>query len=778
MSSAKLSRVDSSADEKRLAAIMTWIATAIALFVTFAAPVSYYALSRNTELKESAIAARLHASFITFAIGVAQSDLLVQAKGLIQTDLAPSSLPEARFLQRVDGLIIDQTGPSISGSLAITSRAEILSAEGAVGSVIVMRSMMPIFLQSLLVLLGAALLGCAIYGSLKVMPLKALNRTLDRLKRTEAKGREEAEENLRIVFKGAVDGILMLTPSGEILSGNPSVTRMLGYLESDLIGTRFSSYFKAESGSRRIHDRPSIANSNLNGVVPLSAEKYESVIVCKDGRELPVEVTTSASNSMGKEQRIAIVRDITERQQAQSRLKHMANYDSLTGLPNRSLFRERLQLAIEKSDVTDELCAIMFLDLDRFKTINDSLGHEFGDRLLIEVAKTLTDCLRDSDSIARNLYETGDLGVYRLGGDEFTILIEGLKSSVDAAIVAKRILERLAQPFQIGLHQLFISVSIGITLYPQENTDIDALVKQADLAMYRSKSMGRDTFTFFSDDLAEFVSAQHVLETSLRHALEHQEFRLVYQPKANVATGAITGIEALIRWDRSDGTTVVPDKFIPLLEETGLIVPVGMWVIREACEQLMRWRQQGITGLTMAVNLSARQFRQEDLVSQIARVIEETGIPDGSLEVELTESSLIDDSETVVRIMTGLAQLHVSVAIDDFGTGHSSLRYLKRFDVDTLKIDRSFVRDIPEDAEDRAIALAVIALGHGMSLKVVAEGVETEAQLEFLRASGCDEMQGYLLSAPMHSNDFAAWFNERLRFEPKANERFSQGLSH
>ncbi len=731
-------------DEQRLVRIVTWVASCIAIFVTLAAPIGYFTLSRQAQAMESAVAARLHAAFVTLAIGGTQGEWRAQAAGLINADLAPSIVPETRELRDERMNLLDRAGPDMEHAWVVSGKAPVQSSEGTVGEVIVKRSLRPILIESLVVTLFSALLGFAIYASLRILPLRALRRSMDALKRTEAKGRVEAEENLRIVFEHALDSIIMFSPTGNILSCNPSTIDMLGYSESTLQKMKLDELL---ARTRETSQQREFAPAQFETLARRSA-----------GDELAVEVTISDSHAMGKSQRIAIIRDITERQLAQARLAHMANYDNLTGLPNRSLFRERLQLAMERCQRSGEKSALMFLDLDRFKTINDSLGHEFGDKLLKLVAKALTSCLRQSDFLGRFSDADEDVGVYRLGGDEFTVLIEGLPDEAMVAQIAKRILATMSQPFEVGVHQLFISVSIGITLYPQDNADLDILVKQADLAMYRSKSLGRNTYAFFSEELDEAVSEQHALETRLRHALERHEFKIVYQPKADMVTGRITGVEALLRWAPADGTAAGPDKFIPILEDTGLIVPVGMWVLREACQQLKLWQDQGIIGLNMAVNLSARQFRQEDLVMQIAAVILETGLQAGSLEIELTESSLVDDSEAVVKIMESLGQMDLRVAVDDFGTGHSSLRYLKRFDVDTLKIDRSFVQDIPDDPEDNAIAIAVIALGHGLGLKVVAEGVETQAQAAFLRAHGCDEIQGYLLSRPLAPGQFVNWY--------------------
>ncbi len=740
-------------DEQRLSRLLTLVAFCIAVFVTLIPPIGYFQLAREAEVKESAVAARLHAAFVTLAIAGAQGDWREQVSGLISADLANSQLPEERELLDSQGLRIDRAGVSLKGVWVIASRSPVNSIEGAVGVVIVKRSLQPILLNAFWVAIASALLGAAIYTSLRVLPLRALRRTLDALKRNESKARFEAEENLRIIFRRVLDGIVISDRNGRITSCNPSASTMLGFSERALRGKRFNELIPPV---QVVTDKKDF-----------SANQYETVMRKASGELVAVEVTMSESNAIGRSRRIAIVRDITERHQARERLTQMANYDSLTGLPNRSLFRDRLQAAIARSKSRKQMAALMFLDLDRFKTINDSLGHDFGDKLLQLVSSTLNSCLRQSDFVIRYSDREDDVGVYRLGGDEFTVLVEDLPSLNVAEDIAKRILAALSQPFQVGVHQIFISVSIGITVVPKYSDDLDVLIKQADLAMYRSKSMGRDTYTFFSTDLEEVVSEQHELQTSLRYALEREEFTIVYQPKADLKTGAICGVEALLRWNRPGQQFIGPDKFIPILEETGLIVPVGIWVMREACLQLMRWHAKGFTALTIAVNLSARQFRQHDLLDQIKQIVSQTGVPRGYLEIELTESTLVEDSEAVVDIMKAFGEMGVGVAVDDFGTGHSSLRYLKRFDVSTLKIDRSFVQDIPHDTEDNAIAIAVIALGHGLGLKVVAEGVEDETQRAFLQLHGCDQIQGYLLSKPLSVTDFDRWLTDRHKASPQ-----------
>lgn len=557
--------------------------------------------------------------------------------------------------------------------------------------------------------------------------------------------RRETEDRLRFVFENSIDGIITFLPDGTIVSCNPAAGQLFGCVPAALIGQRLNEHLDPF-----VHARPV-------GLTPTGL--HETAVRRADGTAFPVEVTISESWLKGERQMIAFIRDITERKAAQDRLALLANYDSLTGLPNRVLFRDRLREGMKRAKRSGRVMALMFLDLDRFKVVNDSLGHEVGDRLLQHVAQALTSCLRSVDSVARHGVEEA-VTIARLGGDEFTIIIEGIEGPEDAAALARRICEALLEPFVVEGEEIVVSASIGISLYPPDNTDLDGLVRHTDMAMYRSKMLGRNTFTFYNADMNTEVEARLSFETNLRHALERDEFKLLYQPKADLRTGKISGVEALIRWNRPGLGVVPPDQFISILEETGLILPVGAWVIRTACADLAAWDKLGFPPLTLAVNLSARQFRHQHLLQLIAETLAQGRIAPHRFELELTESQLMEDNESSRAILASIAKLGVRVAIDDFGTGHSSLSYLKRFNIDTLKIDRSFVREVTSDDEDTAIATAVIALGRSLNLKVVAEGVETLHQADCLRALGCDEIQGYLLSRPLSSEKLVAWLSK------------------
>jgi diguanylate cyclase (GGDEF)-like protein len=425
------------------------------------------------------------------------------------------------------------------------------------------------------------------------------------------------------------------------------------------------------------------------------------------------------------------------------RVEYLAYHDGLTGLPNRSMFSKLLSQRISEAHRYNRQLAVAFLDLDRFKQINDTLGHEAGDQLLREVATRLQGCVRDSDTVAR------------LGGDEFVVLLPELADGKYAATVAQKILAVIAKAFTLIGHEFRVTASIGISTFPQDGEDEQTLTKNADIAMYQAKAEGKNNFQFYSEKLNANSLERLTLESSLRHALERDEFRLHYQAKRDIRSGRIAGMEALLRWEHPDLGTVAPMQFIPIAEETGLIVPIGKWVLKTACLQSVAWQKEGLPPLGIAVNMTARQFSDEYLLHDIASILETTGMNPRLLELELTESLLIHDVENTLRILTGLKSLGIRIAVDDFGTGYSSLATLQRFPLDTVKIDRSFVGGLVGASEDTGLADAIIAMGKSLSLTVVAQGVETKEQAEFLRLHACDELQGFYFNKPMPADKFA-----------------------
>jgi diguanylate cyclase (GGDEF)-like protein len=431
---------------------------------------------------------------------------------------------------------------------------------------------------------------------------------------------------------------------------------------------------------------------------------------------------------------IACSLDITERKRAENEIRRLAYHDTLTGLPNRLLFNDHLELAVAQARRGGPGLAVLFLDVDRFKVVNDSLGHSRGDLLIRAIADRLKSAVRDGDTVAR------------LGGDEFIILAPGVEQAVDAARVAEKVLAVLREPLHLQGQELFATASIGISVYPADGTEGETLVKNADAAMYRAKELGRDGYQLFTPALNEVAVGRLELESKLRRAVSHGELELHYQPLADVSRGVIYGVEALLRWRHPDRGLLLPGEFLALAEATGLILPMGPWVLAHACAAVRAWEAEGLGELSVAVNLSARQFQQQGVAQRVLGVLEDTGLPASRLEIEISESSAMQNAAVTVATLHELKDIGVRIAIDDFGTGYSSLAYLKRFPIDILKIDQSFVRELPHDPDDAGIATAVIGLARTLKLDVVAEGVETRAQMEFLRERGCVRGQGGLFS--------------------------------
>ncbi len=555
-------------------------------------------------------------------------------------------------------------------------------------------------------------------------------------------GRREAEENLRLaakVFDSSVEGILITDADSRIVTVNRAFTHITGFQAEDAIGKTP----KLLSSGKHNPD----FYINMWRLLKENGQWRGEIWNRRKNGETYLEWLTISAvrNDKGETVNyVAVFSDITSRKLAEERLNYLANHDALTGLPNRVLFLERLDLGLARAHRTQKMVAVMFFDLDRFKIINDTLGHSVGDQLLQEVATRVRGCLREDDTVAR------------LGGDEFTVILEGINEDKYVAMVAQKIIDILAKPFKLVGQEVFVTASVGISVYPNDGEDPHSLVRHADVAMYRAKEMGKNNYQFFKTEMNTRAFERLTLENNLRRALERNEFELHYQPQLDLASGDVVGAEALIRWRHPELGLVSPDRFIPIAEETGLIIPIGEWVLRTACAQNKAWQRAGFAPLHVAVNLSGRQFKQKDLLRMIERAFAETGLDPAFLELEITESVIMEHADETIATLACMKTMGFQLSIDDFGTGYSSLSYLKRFPIDTLKIDRSFVHDITTDQDDAAITTAVIALAHSLNLKVIAEGVENGEQLEFLRAQGCDMIQGYHFSRPMTVEAFTA----------------------
>ncbi len=539
------------------------------------------------------------------------------------------------------------------------------------------------------------------------------------------------------------DAVLCTDLAGNVSYLNLVAEAMTGWSYKEALGRPLAEVFRIIDGNtREPAASPAERAIRQNRTVGLAAD---CLLIRRDGLELAIE--DSAAPIHNRDGRVAgavlVFHDVSESRAMVLKMAHLAQHDFLTGLPNRALLTERLAQAIGLAQRRHKQVGLVFLDLDYFKNINDSLGHAIGDQVLQSAAARLTAAVRASDTVCRQ------------GGDEFVLLLAEIEQPLDAALVAEKLLEAFAAPHLIGKHELHVTLSIGISVYPADGNNVDSVLQNADTAMYHAKACGRNNYQFFRPDMNTRAVRRQFLESGLRRALKQGEFRLHYQPQIDLASGAMNGAEALVRWLDPELGVVCPEQFVPVAEECGLIVPIGRWVLREACRQTRCWLDAGLRVVPVAVNISAVEFRQKGFLQGVAMILEETGLDPRYLELELTESILMQNAECSTSVLEGLKAMGVQLAIDDFGTGYSSLSYLQRFPIDTLKIDRSFVRDITIDADDATIVSAVIGMGRNLKQRVIAEGVETREQLAFLRSRQCDEGQGFLFSHPLSLADFA-----------------------
>ena len=553
---------------------------------------------------------------------------------------------------------------------------------------------------------------------------------------TDRKTRDAQVSKLSSVMEQTADIIVVTDTEGIIEYVNPSFERITGYTYNEAVN---NSPGLVASGLHKSEFYKHMWETITAG------ESYSNIFINrrKDGSLYYEEKTiTPIKDQSGTiTHYVATGKDISERIQIQERLQHMAHHDALTDLPNRNLFLDRLQQALNRARWHNRLVAVMFMDLDRFKNINDTLGHNVGDQLLLELSRRLGGTVRDGDTIAR------------FGGDEFAILLDDIDSDSHISSLAQKLLDTLSMPFKINKQELFVTASIGVSIFPNDGDDSDTLLRNADVAMYRAKDMGKNNYQFYSDDLSARIFERLTLENHLRHALERNEFVLYYQPQVDARTNKISGVEALLRWQHPELGLVTPNNIIPLLEETGLIEKVGHWVLETACRQSRAWHDTGWPFIHMSVNISSRQFNNTNFISSVHDIINQAEINPEFLELELTESMLMRNASSTVNALHSLSGRGVRFAIDDFGTGYSSLTYLRRFPIDTIKIDRSFIHDVTDNPDDAAIASAIIVMAQSLSLNVIAEGVENQKQLDFLTSRNCHYLQGNFFSRPLPAEE-------------------------
>jgi len=580
------------------------------------------------------------------------------------------------------------------------------------------------------------------FATLFVIGLAFASIFIERFWKAQLRRQLEGDMRIESLFRHSQDAVFSYTLEGELLDANHAAFRLTGYDWAGLCRIKLKDLISSEY----LHT----ASVNFRSTVAGESRNFDIALHHRSGKRIEVNNTFVPVVVEGQVVGVySIVRDITERKQAEWQMNHMAHHDELTGLPNRRLFEQQLVKAIAEHRQDGQSAAVLFLDIDRFKLVNDSQGHDVGDLLLRSVADRLREAVKQTGIVAR------------LGGDEFSVLLTGGVSRENAQAIAAQVNREIDIPFSLRGKDLHITASIGIALYPEDGDSLITLMKNADTAMYAAKENGKNTFHFYDLSMNDSLFERVQLENELRKALDRGEFYLVYQPQVELASGKVVGVEALIRWQHSSKGLISPAEFIPLAEETGMIVPIGEWALRTACTLAKRWSQSEVGPLRMSVNLSSRQFVSPDFAESVKRVVRETAVPPEILDLEITESMTMDVSRTI-ETLRQLKKLGVSISIDDFGTGYSSLSYLKNFPVDRLKIDQSFVRQMHSETKDRSIVATIISLAHNLNLHVVAEGVETQSQSEFLAQQGCDEMQGYYISKPLKAFDVESFIAARI----------------
>jgi len=589
------------------------------------------------------------------------------------------------------------------------------------------------------------------YGTTRGL-LRALRYAIERKALEDALFEEK--ERAQVTLNSIGDAVACTDMAGNLTFLNIVAEKMTGWSWQEAAGRPMAEIFRIlDTTNREVIPNPMDMAVRRDQTVHLPAN---SILVRRDGFEIPIEDSVAPIHDRegAAAGAVIIFRDVSAARALAVQMTHSAEHDYLTGLPNRMLLNDRISQAIALAPRHKKHVALLFLDLDGFKHINDSLGHPVGDKLLQSIAERLVECVRASDTVSRQ------------GGDEFVVLLSEVEHSEDAAITATRMLQAVAQPHSVGERDLHVTTSIGVSVYPDDGLDAETLIKNADTAMYQAKENGRQSYQFFKPAMNVRAVERQFLEEGLRRSLERQEFALHYQPKIDLMTGAMTGAEALIRWTNPTRGSISPADFIPVAEDCGLILPIGAWVLREACGQARAWMDAGLPIKTIAVNVSAMEFRDDNFLENVFAILEKTDLDPRSLELEITESVLMKHAASAAAILQTLRERGIRVTVDDFGTGYSSLSYLRKFPVDSLKIDQSFVRQIGADGDDSTIVKAVIGMAQGLKLRVIAEGVETADEVAFLRACRCEEAQGYYFSRPVPAQQFATLLRDGIPRSP------------
>jgi diguanylate cyclase (GGDEF)-like protein len=712
------------------------IAGAIAVLLSVLAPAGYFFISYQYMLGTLDTQAELNANVVTSLVmanpTMWQFEQIRLAELLERRSVA--SVPEGRRILDRQGIIVAEHVDPMDLPI-VWRHHDIYDAGVAVAKIEISRSMRPLVIETGLVAIGALFFGILVFVVLRTIPLRAVRKAHRSL--------QESEQRFRSIYDSMNEGLalhgLVTGPDGRVASFsvidvNPACASIFGRQREELIGRDGGELFNGAM----LEYLPEMAR------VVATGEPYLFELG-------PPAMQRSFSVSLFSPQEglfATLLEDITERKEYEAQIQRLAYFDSLTGLPNRSLLMDRLDQALARAARESGKVAVLFIDLDRFKDINDTQGHACGDLLLIEVAKRLGSCVRSTDTLAR------------LGGDEFVVLLSSIGEEFNVVHVAQHLLKCIVPPFAISGRDVYSSASIGIALYPEDGRSVETLLSSADMAMYAAKECGRNTFNFFSQEMNKKAHDRMELETELRLALARNDFLLEFQPIMNAEGDGIVAVEALIRWQHQRSGRVMPDQFIAAAEDSGLIVPMGEWVLRTACQKMREWRDAGLPPLRVAVNVSARQFTQSSFVSLVSGILDETGADPRYLELELTETTLMVNADATVDTLFRLKELDLSIVVDDFGAGYSSLGYLKNFPIDRLKIDRSFVRDVCNNPNDRAIVEAIIAVASRLTLEVIAEGVETREQLAFLQGQGCSEFQGYYFHRPMPEEQLRALLRE------------------